>query len=729
MRRRLSVVLALLGRPTVCLFDEPTTGIDPVNRRRVWKLLAKYRESTVMLLTTHSMEEADVLSDQIGIMNRGRLIGQGTSKELKEQHGCGYYFAITKKSAAEASAPILDVVKWSVSSAEVLTDVAAELTVGMPMDAAPKFPALLRDLNSHAGVETVRTGQSSLEEVFLRLGEEDEVPELDGCKVQVGSVEALTAAFAPTDDVAKRMLQNAGLTLDDAAKATAGQVLQVKAVEPGIVVLDVAGSDGVRVPAAAVAKHREGKALTAFEKEEALRKEMEEWSPPAHGEATFASKMNAISRLVMLIAGRNPMSQGVYFYPIFMVLIMLWIYWAMTKVNSAGLDSGEFLVKHTVFSCDVPAALLEDCRAVMAAATDGSKRATAVEVAPADLWDTLLQRDPRSPDVPQVALAMTAAAGATSVLSADVRVLGDEYVKLATVAAVDRIWAELEKRGRGVEDPGPYLLKEFKRGDTFKARDSPTSISDGGLMFILAFTMFYMCAIFMEEMVRQRVTGQKSSLLLAGLPLKAYWLGSGIAHGAVFFIVALISAIMLSFSFDTNVGGVILLFLIATPCCVLLGYLMSFLVSGVLEAVEWGGEFINLTSFPPWMLTMLAFPDAGRWVHMLLSLLPGYGMYYGLALLQVEGKRGNGFKGAFTEGYGLILLMFVIDAVLFAAWLYFIEVVLPYLRAPKEEKRGVKKDEYSPVAKGESQGIDAQHLGKCFNVKGEELWAVKDVSL
>ena len=56
----------------------------------------------------------------------------------------------------------------------------------------------------------------------------------------------------------------------------------------------------------------------------------------------------------------------------------------------------------------------------------------------------------------EVALAMTAAAGATSVLSADVRVLGDEYVKLATVAAVDRVWAELEKRGSGsAEDPGP----------------------------------------------------------------------------------------------------------------------------------------------------------------------------------------------------------------------------------------------------------------------------------
>ena len=52
------------------------------------------------------------------------------------------------------------------------------------------------------------------------------------------------------------------------------------------------------------------------------------------------------------------------------------------------------------------------------------------------------------------------------------------------------------------------MLKEFKRGNTFQTRDSPTSISDGGLMFILAVTMFYMCAIFMEEMVRQRVTGQ-----------------------------------------------------------------------------------------------------------------------------------------------------------------------------------------------------------------------------
>jgi ABC-2 type transport system ATP-binding protein len=82
-RRRILIGLALLGRPPLLILDEPTTGLDPASRQDVWRLLRRVvSEGATLLLSTHYMEEAERLSDRIGIITSGRLVALGTLSEL-----------------------------------------------------------------------------------------------------------------------------------------------------------------------------------------------------------------------------------------------------------------------------------------------------------------------------------------------------------------------------------------------------------------------------------------------------------------------------------------------------------------------------------------------------------------------------------------------------------------------------------------------------------------------
>lgn len=85
MIRRLEIVQSMLHRPVVLFLDEPTIGLDPAARRDIWQQLRDLstREGTTLFLTTHDMEEADTLCDQVAIMHRGRVVAQGTPRELK----------------------------------------------------------------------------------------------------------------------------------------------------------------------------------------------------------------------------------------------------------------------------------------------------------------------------------------------------------------------------------------------------------------------------------------------------------------------------------------------------------------------------------------------------------------------------------------------------------------------------------------------------------------------
>ena len=81
-QRRLSIAMATINDPEILFLDEPTLGLDVIARRELWKIIEELKIKTTIILTTHYMEEAEKLSDRIGIMANGKLIDIGTSKEL-----------------------------------------------------------------------------------------------------------------------------------------------------------------------------------------------------------------------------------------------------------------------------------------------------------------------------------------------------------------------------------------------------------------------------------------------------------------------------------------------------------------------------------------------------------------------------------------------------------------------------------------------------------------------
>ncbi|GKV14086.1 hypothetical protein SLEP1_g25007 [Rubroshorea leprosula] len=104
MKRRLSVAISLIGDPKVVYMDEPSTGLDPASRNSLWKVVKCAKNDRAIILTTHSMEEAEVLCDRLGIFVDGSLQCIGNAKELKARYGGSYTFTITTSSNHEEEA-------------------------------------------------------------------------------------------------------------------------------------------------------------------------------------------------------------------------------------------------------------------------------------------------------------------------------------------------------------------------------------------------------------------------------------------------------------------------------------------------------------------------------------------------------------------------------------------------------------------------------------------------
>ncbi len=83
MKRRLSIIMALIHNPEVLFLDEPSLGLDPQARRAIWEYIVNLKGEKTILLTTHYMDEADFLADRVGIMDEGKIVALGTSRELK----------------------------------------------------------------------------------------------------------------------------------------------------------------------------------------------------------------------------------------------------------------------------------------------------------------------------------------------------------------------------------------------------------------------------------------------------------------------------------------------------------------------------------------------------------------------------------------------------------------------------------------------------------------------
>ena len=98
MRRRLCVALAFIGGSQVVILDEPTSGVDPIARRHIWKLISEFKEGRTIIFTTHHLDEAELLSDKLAIIHQGSLLTFGSVAELKSQFGTsGFELTVNPK--------------------------------------------------------------------------------------------------------------------------------------------------------------------------------------------------------------------------------------------------------------------------------------------------------------------------------------------------------------------------------------------------------------------------------------------------------------------------------------------------------------------------------------------------------------------------------------------------------------------------------------------------------
>jgi ABC-2 type transport system ATP-binding protein len=166
-RRRLDVAIGLMNRPRVLFLDEPTTGLDPQNRANLWFQINKLRaEGATIFITTHYLEEADVLCDRIAIIDEGKIVDEGTPEELKKEvgHDC---ITIRVERHEENAAALLDRLEHEDFVLEVGTeDGHIRLCVG---DLASGLPQLMRVLDRQGvAIETVKVVEATLDDVFLQ---------------------------------------------------------------------------------------------------------------------------------------------------------------------------------------------------------------------------------------------------------------------------------------------------------------------------------------------------------------------------------------------------------------------------------------------------------------------------------------------------------------------------------------------------------------------------------
>jgi ABC-type multidrug transport system ATPase subunit len=177
-KRKLCLAISLIGGAKTIFLDEPTSGMDPHSRRSIWALLREQREGRTIVLTTHFLDEAEILSDRIAIMAEGKLKCVGSPLFLKEHLGTGYALTITKTMAA-ASAKfdkemLLTFVKKHVPLATLQSETKREASVRLPGDKLSMFQSLFEELDKNfrqLGIDDYGATCTTLEDVFLKINE------------------------------------------------------------------------------------------------------------------------------------------------------------------------------------------------------------------------------------------------------------------------------------------------------------------------------------------------------------------------------------------------------------------------------------------------------------------------------------------------------------------------------------------------------------------------------
>lgn len=206
-KRKLSVSIAFIGGSRVVFLDEPTSGMDPYSRRFTWNIIRQHKEGRVVVLTTHFMDEADLLGDRIAIMGDGKLICCGSSLYLKNQYGVGYSLTLEKKDATNFDSDAMSRVIVDRVQAILLTDVGTEMTWQLPFSASEAFPSLFQYLDDNLdqlGLQSYGVSVTTLEEVFIKITRSTHTAKRadEGKKQDSVSPKAISADIQPPDAMA-----------------------------------------------------------------------------------------------------------------------------------------------------------------------------------------------------------------------------------------------------------------------------------------------------------------------------------------------------------------------------------------------------------------------------------------------------------------------------------------------------------------------------------------------
>uniref|UniRef100_A0A914WXS9 ABC transporter domain-containing protein n=1 Tax=Plectus sambesii TaxID=2011161 RepID=A0A914WXS9_9BILA len=260
MKRKLSIGIAFIGGSRTVILDEPTAGVDPHARRGIWDLLIKYKQGRTIIMSTHHMDEADVLGDRIAIVAEGRLRAWGSSLFLKTRFGSGYRLTVLKaggigasrsnpslpdlvppagsasfldssSSKIKHSSGLVDFVTSRVDGSQLVEEFHQEIVFSLPLafdlDAMQRFFLELDDNLSRFAVASYGISASSLEEIFLTVApmrEDSLKKEHVGCQCLRGLTQhlRLNKGAKNRSDAGELMQDDSGLSESNESLTTTG---------------------------------------------------------------------------------------------------------------------------------------------------------------------------------------------------------------------------------------------------------------------------------------------------------------------------------------------------------------------------------------------------------------------------------------------------------------------------------------------------------------------------
>lgn len=631
-KRRLTLALALIGRPKIIILDEPTTGLDPNIRRVIWGLLNELKKDHTVLMTTHSLEEADALADRMAIMSEGKIEDIGTSLELKERHGPGYKLHCVKIDQNEEVLEALErTVQRHVPGAkhDAEQSAGAELSFILPLDQTAAFPALFDDLEQNAqglGLASFGLTPSTLEDVFLKLDNQQvttiRVEQAGGDVLEVdipldSSVGQLKEAIFDKIGVetGKQTLTFEKSKLDDETMELKDYGLRSKAKVK--LAVKEAGEK---------AKDHEALAV-AFREDNVYNK-------------VLSQQFGAVFRQVITVMRRNPVTWFlVIFYPVLLTIGFNYLFDYLASLSEPippVTISLQSLFDAPVFPFEVVAGDEPLANSILSPFGDGSPISQ-------PLYD----------EIQNQSLSGGYQFNAIGEVTSDyVLVLNLIYDRgpgvssgLFAVGQFAERWylgsAMMQQLYDGIATNASVTSNKVVYWEWESAISTNSLFGGGAASYIVALVLGIQSAIICVEMMFIRISRTKELLLLSGMPRWLFWACYFLAHSLVLMVPCFTVYLVL---FLFSAGGTatssffafFFLFIFYICCGVTIGYLLSYLFNDEEAAQNFSAEFVNLTLTVPWAVITFASATAppDEIENTLSFFIPAYGLYRGLALLQ-----------------------------------------------------------------------------------------------